>query len=236
MTTSIWDHLFFLAVFVIFPIYSKLTIKAMLQDIEAKGEAAKVNAYRQVIMTWFMFAIIVLLMWLVLGRSWADLGIQVADPVRVSIGLAISVIVIAVIVVPLRSIYNTPDRHGELDSILGDVSVLMPVSIREENWFKAVSVNAGITEELIFRGYLIWYLQQFVGLLWAAAIAVLLFGLAHSYQGLKQLPGILLVAAVAVGLYLYTNSLWVPILFHIALDALQGFYISRIQRARATGS
>ena len=97
-----------------------------------------------------------------------------------------------------------------------------------------VSINAGLTEELIFRGYLIWYLEHFVGLWWAAAIAVLWFGLAHMYQGLKQLPGILVVSFVAVALFIHTRSLLVPVLFHIFHDVFQGYYIAKIRRMSAS--
>lgn len=92
-----------------------------------------------------------------------------------------------------------------------------------------VSLNAGIFEELIFRGYLIWYLSHFLNIAWAATIAVAMFGFAHIYQGIKQLPGILFISATAVLLYLYTGSLLIPILFHVFLDAIQGYYLAKIK-------
>lgn len=122
------------------------------------------------------------------------------------------------IVVQLRNIFLSEERHGELDAQLGDTGLFMPRSKIEENRFFGVPTNAGLSEELIFRGYLIWYLQHFVGLWVAAGIAVVMFGLAHSYQSVKALPGNLFVSPVAVSLYVYTSSLLVPIVFHVALE------------------
>ena len=44
-------------------------------------------------------------------------------------------------------------------------------------------VTAGICEELLFRGFLTWYLAHHVGLPVAAAAQVVIFGVAHLYQG-----------------------------------------------------
>lgn len=236
MNLSFWDHAYVFAVIVVFPIYSKFTIKSVLDDIHKNGEPARIRAYQHVILTWIAFTTYVLLMWWGMDRSWADLGIRGADPVRITIGLAIAASVVALVVLQLRGIYLSGERHNELDTQLGNIGILMPRSRKEGIWFKGVSTNAGLSEELIFRGYLIWYLQHFAGLWWAAAIAVAAFGLAHSYQGLKQLPGIFFISAVAVALYVFTSSLLVPIVFHITLDAIQGHYIVKIRQAQTAVS
>jgi membrane protease YdiL (CAAX protease family) len=232
-TLTLWDHAFALTVFLVFPVYSRMTIAAVLDTIRSGGEAARVDAYQQVIASWVGFAACVGVLWVFFDRSWALVGIRTSSDFQLIVASIVAVAVIALVVVPIRQIANNPDRHGELESQMGDVALFMPQSHREERWFKGVSFNAGVTEELIFRGYLIWYLQHFVSTAWAAVIAVLAFGLAHWYQGAKQLPGILFVSGVAVSLYVYTGSLLVPVLFHIALDAMQGHYIARILRSEA---
>ena len=228
-----WDTLFALLVFVVFPVYSRFTIAGLIETLRREGEKARVAAYQKVIGTWILFAAFVLGLWAITERPWAALGLTPGDASRTGIAIAAAIAVTALIVMPIRYIANTPARHDELPKQLGDVAEFMPQSDREEGWFRLVSLNAGITEELVFRGYLLWYLQHFLATGWAAAVAVLAFGLAHWYQGTRQLPGILLVSAVAVALFLYTGSLLVPVVFHVVLDALQGYYIARIRRAEA---
>ncbi len=227
---TFWDHAFALIVFLAYPVYAKVTIRPALDDILERGEVARISQYKEVILTWMVFAICVFAMWVLFDRNWTDLGIRLPDPVPLAGGLAVAALVILIFVVPLRNMSRSSQRSAEFGPQMGDIALLMPRSKAEEYWFKAVSTNAGITEELIFRGYLIWYLEHFLGLWWAAGIAIFMFGFAHMYQGLKLLPGILLISAVTVCLYVYTGSLVVPVLFHIFLDAIQGHYIARILR------
>ena len=228
-----WDTLFALLVFVVFPVYSRFTIAGVIEILRREGEKARIAAYQKVIATWLAFTAFVIGLWTVTDRPWAAIGVTAGDEARTWVALAVAIAVIALIVLPIRYIAKTPERHDELPKQLGDVAEFMPQSIREEGWFRLVSLNAGITEELIFRGYLLWYLQHFLATAWAAAVAVIAFGLAHWYQGARQLPGILFISAVAVALYLYTGSLLVPVIFHVVIDALQGHYIARIRRAEA---
>lgn len=230
-----WDHIFALIVFLIYPVYSKFTFAAVIEDIRKRGEPARIHAYKETVLTWIVFAYCIPAMWYLFDREWADLGVRAADPVILAIGAFVAAIFVSLFVVPLRNISRSPERLGELESQAGDIGLIMPRSKSEESWFYVVSTNAGLSEELIFRGYLIWYLDHFFELWLAAVIAVLLFGFAHSYQGLKQLPGVLLVSAVAVSLFVYTGSLLIPVLFHIFLDALQGHYIAKILRLQAAG-
>ena len=59
--------------------------------------------------------------------------------------------------------------------------------------------------------------------LWAAALfGVLAFGVAHAYQGLKQIPIVMVLGAAFTGVYLLTGSLWLAMLFHALVDILQG--------------
>jgi membrane protease YdiL (CAAX protease family) len=232
----IWDHVFAIAVFNVFPIYSKLTIVKVLDDIRERGEIARLRAYRGVIVTWIAFSICVLAGWWYFDRDWAELGIRGAEPLRLALAFAVACVIVAAMAVQLRNLARLSDGVAEIDSQLGETAQFMPQSKLEDRWFKVVSTNAGLSEELIFRGYLIWYLGHYVGIGWAATIAVVAFAFAHIYQGVRQLPGLLLVSAVTVSLYVYTESLLVPVLFHIALDATQGHYIAKIRRQKVAAN
>lgn len=226
-----WDHGFAVLVFVIYPVVSGLTIRRTLDRIAAGGEAARIDAYRQVIATWLVFGLYVLGLWFFLGRSWSDLGLVPILDARTVVALAAAAAVVGFVALPLRSLSQSKDGAEKLGEQLRNLAAFLPKTRREERWFYGVSVNAGFNEELIFRGYLIWYLQHFVPIGAAAVIAIFVFAGAHAYQGAKQLPGILFVSAIAVGIYVYTGSLLVPFLFHAALDALQGRYVAVTRRS-----
>lgn len=100
-------------------------------------------------------------------------------------------------------------------------SALIPRTSAERRLAGAVTVTAGISEELLCRGLLIATGVGVFGLpvLVAAVVAVVLFGLAHLYQGATGVLGTAIVGGILTALYLASGSLLLPILVHVALDA-----------------
>ena len=65
--------------------------------------------------------------------------------------------------------------------------------------------------------------------LWGAAIVTsVIFGFGHIYQGVANVPKIVLVGGVFAGLYLLTGSVWLPMLLHAVFDAVQGKAVYRL--------
>ncbi len=84
-----------------------------------------------------------------------------------------------------------------------------------------------VCEEIVFRGYLIWYFSQFAPSHWAVLLSSLAFGLAHSYQGLwANVLTTGSVGLVAALLYVFSGSLWLAMAFHVYLDLNQGRMMS----------
>ncbi|MBT8098417.1 MAG: CPBP family intramembrane metalloprotease [Gammaproteobacteria bacterium] len=221
-----WDHLFALFVFIAYPVLARINFPALAKRVRESGEPAKIQAYVQTILTTLCFALILLGLWFWLQRDWQSLGIRPAPLQQTVYGLVICIAVLGFTVLQFRAMQR--EEMAKLAASLGDLATLMPRTEREQVWFRLVSSNAGISEELLYRGFLIWYFSQLVDVWWAAGIAVLVFTFAHSYQGIKQVPGLLYISSVLVVLYLVSGSLLLPILFHAVYDMLQGFYIARL--------
>ncbi len=123
-----------------------------------------------------------------------------------------------------RTIRNDPKQRQSLRDKLNKVeaSEFLPRTEQEARLFILVSISAGICEELLFRGFLIWYFKVFSVTALAVVLSSVLFGMAHSYQGWKggvQTGAIGLVLAFS---YVLTGSLWIPILLHIMGDIHSG--------------
>ncbi|MGH2718433.1 MAG: CPBP family intramembrane glutamic endopeptidase [Actinomycetota bacterium] len=114
----------------------------------------------------------------------------------------------------------------------GRFAALVPDTASERRMALAVTFTAGISEELLCRGLLIATLVGVFGLpvLVAAILAVLLFGMAHLYQGATGVLGTAIVGAIFTALYLASGSLLLPILVHIALDA-RSLLLARVPAA-----
>ncbi len=104
--------------------------------------------------------------------------------------------------------------------LLPDFSALLPGTMRERLLWAAVAISAGICEEIVFRGWLLSTLHGTLRLNGTALIlvAAVLFGLAHSYQGIAGVVLTGLAGVLFCGLYVVTGSLLAPILLHIVID------------------
>jgi uncharacterized protein len=108
------------------------------------------------------------------------------------------------------------------------VRELMPVSRQERGLFVALSLTAGITEEIVFRGFLLYALLLATASL---PLAVLLssgvFGMVHAYQHpVGVLRAALLGALLAVPL-LVEGSIYPAIAAHALIDVLAGLWLAR---------
>lgn len=153
------------------------------------------------------------------AQAWepvAALRAFLATPGGVVAAAVGGLLVLAALVVP-----PLLARGTNLDEIpaLGDVKAMIPRSMGELRYGAGLSVNAGISEELLMRlglpalGYAVTgdALLAFGG-------AVLLFGLLHAYQGPLGILFTTVLGAAFTALYLVTGSIVVPIVLHALID------------------
>jgi membrane protease YdiL (CAAX protease family) len=195
-----------------------------LMQRAAAGE--QINRGKLYMMTaanhWVLF-VLGLTGWALSGRPWSAIGISLSIDRNFIIGAILVVVAVVFLVFQIYQV-RTADRN-ELQRIktsFAKLTRLMPGNGNELSRFYGLSVTAGIVEEILWRGFLIWYFSQYLPL-WAAVVLVtLFFALAHAYQGWSHLPPIILVGAAFAGLYLLTGSIWLSVLLHAAVDILQG--------------
>jgi len=130
------------------------------------------------------------------------------------IGIAVGAMVIGILLGILMA-----KKLKTSHATLGDIEPLMPRNAAETGWTALLSLNAGLSEECFFRLLLPLLLTGLLhNPLWAFAIATILFGLVHFYQGVVGVVMTALVGAVMAGLYLWTGDLWIAIAAHAGLD------------------
>lgn len=105
------------------------------------------------------------------------------------------------------------------------VQSLLPHSPLEVALWILLSLSAGFSEELVFRGYL---LERFQALTGSAALAVLLqaalFGVSHGYQGVRRCLRITVYALVFGGLARWRRSLRPGMIAHAWTDVASGLF------------
>jgi hypothetical protein len=219
---SLLDTGFVVVFTLLFPLYGILEYQVLLREIEQGAPNARLGAYRKTITVQWIITAILLALWFGRGRSSADLGIRWSNDWTGWAALLIAAGIVAGFEIQRRAIVRNEPLREQLRAATQSLAGLLPHTQRELNYFSLLSVTAGICEELLYRGFLIWYIQQIAGLNWAIVVSSLLFGYGHAYQGLSGFIKTAVAGLVSAGLYVFGGSILVPIVLHMAIDLLQG--------------
>ena len=123
----------------------------------------------------------------------------------------------------LQKLKKNDKEQQALKSQMAYIQWFLPANPKEYRWFMyGVSISAGICEEILFRGYLIQALGDYLPTYGAVIISSVLFGLPHIYQGPIHVIRTAVLGLIMALIYLATESLLVPILLHVLVDMYGG--------------
>jgi membrane protease YdiL (CAAX protease family) len=116
--------------------------------------------------------------------------------------------------------------HLHPENIRGVVTQMAPASLVELALWIALSVSAGICEELIFRGYLQQQCTALTRRIWLGiAISAVFFGLSHGYEGASGMLLIVLYGSFFGILAHLRRSLRAGMFAHAWHDSVSGFVL-----------
>jgi membrane protease YdiL (CAAX protease family) len=191
--------------------------------LEAGEPGTRRKLYRNAILTQWIAVAIVAVLWIAFHRPATALYLHLPGGARLvfSIGLIIGVVAIFAIqhVSVLRA---SSEVRVALRPKLGYATSILPRTADEYRWFLPLAMTAGICEEILYRGYVIWLLSALIGL-WPAAVAsVVLFGIAHAYLGTTGVVRATLVGALLALLVVVLRSLFPVMIIHAVVDLAAG--------------
>jgi membrane protease YdiL (CAAX protease family) len=135
-------------------------------------------------------------------------------------GAVIGGLILGIVLSLILKKKGSPRKIGELPTI-GDIGAIMPRNNAETIWTTLLSLNAGLGEECFFRLLLPLLLVLLLhNLLLSFAIATVIFGLAHIYQGAAGVIVTTILGGIFAVVYLATGNLWLVIALHAGLDVL----------------
>lgn len=223
------DHVFILLLFVMQPIVGAFESRYYMSRVKAGQPAERVRLYRQTALIEWLFFVFLVAAWFDFGRPIADLGFVMSRGAGFWGGLALCIALTAFLLYSWRRAKNaSPAEKSKNIESFGDLVVFLPHTRRELHNFYGVSITAGIVEEVVYRGFVIWYLGQFMPVWGAVVVSSVAFGLGHSYQGASGALRTGLIGLAFGALYVITGSIWLPIIAHALLDLLQGAAIQEI--------
>lgn len=188
----------------------------------------KFKLYGETMITQWLLVCIIMSYWILTKRSFHSLlyfkspigsfGINAQFLWSFGLGIVLCVGVFALLICLSKTI------RLRIINLLTDESIqfLLPSTLGERLYFLFIAITAGVCEEFIFRGVMVYYLIHFpvqLSLIVIGIISSLLFGIVHLYQGFKGVLMTAYLGGVLVILFIGTGTLWVPIILHVLIDA-----------------
>ena len=176
--------------------------------------------YRNIVGQQFLFGCVALIA--MLGER-LELRFGRVDPLAIGIAVAI----VAVLVLLMRPRWKVGVARHE-----PRLALISPRTRTERRWWIAVSIAAGISEELVWRGVVATLLWSLTGeWILAAVVTSVAFGISHAMQGWKGAAIITIIALVMQAYVYWTGGLLLAMAMHAAYDVIAGLSYGRLADA-----
>ena len=202
--------------------FRRLQINARL----ARPVRTKLTLYARIICWQWLLVAAMMLVIRRHGLSMADVGERFGDA-RLTLAVTAGLLLIlgAVTVIILRRIQRSPPER--LAARVGPLRHILPAFGPEMVAFAFVSLNAGVCEELLYRGWLVNLLRAATGSAWIAiVVGAAAFGIGHVYQGTKGMLRTGFVGLQLAYLFVVVDSLIPGQALHAAVDLVTAFALA----------
>ncbi|HIF98081.1 MAG TPA: CPBP family intramembrane metalloprotease [Myxococcales bacterium] len=218
------DHILAGLIAVAYTVYSKLDWQRRSRPRLLVGDPrARFDVYRETIIGHWLMTIVVIAWWFWAGRAASGIGLSAPAGRAFWVGAAVAAVIVAVLVGQVFQVRRSAQAQATIrKQFTGDTVLIVPHGEAERRLFIGLSFTAGICEEVLYRGFLIGYLTTWMTAWPAVAVSAVAFGLGHLYLGWVGVARAAVTGGLLGAAYLWTGSLWVPIVLHIAVDISSG--------------
>lgn len=176
--------------------------------LRSRSQHDRRKRYRQTVTLIVVLLGLLALNWSINGRSIVALGLEAPTSTGALIGLCLAILF-------LLAMASIARRHAPSPAAL--TNTLLPVTPEERRAFVPVVLAAGIGWELLYRGFLLFFLTPHIGVLAAVLLAALSYALAHAPRDARQALGAAISALLFCVAYTLTGSLWWLIILHVGM-------------------
>lgn len=194
---------------------------------EAEGRAKPlITQYRQALIFLWGATAVVLAVWVGASRPLAGLGLDAPSGLAFAGAMAFSILASLAYASQILTLRRSGRARAQLADQLAaqdGVRSVLPTTRREMGWFRIAALSAGVGEEILFRGFLLWAFAHWMPVWAAGGCALAVFTLAHLYQeNARALAGVAVTGAVMTVLVVVSGSLFPAMLLHAAIDLAGG--------------
>lgn len=180
--------------------------------------------YRKSMAIIAIFLTILCVDWMSSSRGFTQLGLSAPTTYSAIAGCLVAVCVVVGLFLALSTKANM-QKAAKADD---QADTILPESRDELRPFVIFTIVAGFGWEVLYRGFLLFWLSPFIGLVPAVVASSMAYGLSHRYETMAKTTGSLVSALLFTTGYAATGSLWWLIILHTALPLAIMFAVSRM--------
>ncbi len=223
---SALDHAFAVVLVLGLPAYAAWEFPKTFRKLEAGVPGARASEYVWTIATQWCLTISLVTCWLTIGLPLAWMGLKLPPTTDSATTTSLfSIVVVAFCLQQARTVARSPEARAQIVAQLDAqpaVRALIPRTRAEARLFVAFALTAGSCEEVLYRGYLLWYFDGFLERGIAVLVVTLAFGVAHAYQGVRGIALSGILGGLSMALYLLTGALIASIVLHATMNLAHG--------------
>ena len=217
------QHLLALFLIVVAPIWDHFATERLKASKESR---VKIAYYRTMVIVSWIASVIALLA--VGWRTILTFNLSAASPSWLpqhtgARTFVAGVLIVLLLVIALSALQarRSAAIQEKMERAFLRLSFILPLTDTERAWWIFVSLTAGITEEILYRGFLIHYLFAapfHIGLAAAVSASSVIFGAPHLYQGVAGAMSAAILGFIFSAIFLMTGTLLVPMVLHALID------------------
>jgi membrane protease YdiL (CAAX protease family) len=207
-----------LIVGIVFPIYVLLTSKEAIRQLEEHPEKLS-GVYKSTGLLLLIMTTIVLIALSIENVHFSRIGLGFLNVPKI---IALLVLIPLALLYLLNNMSLSDSNLQKLSTGYEEVKHLLPSTRNQLKWTTLIAFIAGTCEEVIYRGFLYWQLNQYFGMIPSVLMANFAFGVAHATTKWKNAVKAFGLGLLFSAIYLLTDLLWLSMLLHILIDIYAG--------------
>ena len=225
LQVTVFDHLLVVLLAAVLPVGGYFSLRKIRRQVAAGiAHTARIADYRNNMIIMWAVTLMAIVLWLQFGRDWSALGLAPVSGSGLAVGLALLLAGSLVFfnVYYYLQVERSDAAAKQVVTMTEGFEMVLPHTRRELKWFYGLSVTAGITEEILYRGFLMAYLAAAMPMPAAIVVSSLIFALAHLYQGISGASRTFVVGLALAITYVLSGSLLFAIIAHVLVDVVGG--------------
>ena len=211
---------------VVYPLIGLRRFRRIEHLPEPLPSRTRLRIYWSLLVSQWILVLLTALLFAGAGRTLADIGQSLGPrPMQTIVTACVMLAAFA-----LLSFFTTRQlRNAKLSDLpqrMRRAGKILPQTGEECAWFALVALTAGVCEEILYRGFLPWFVDAHLGVAGVGyVVAAIIFGFGHAYQGKDGMAVTAVLGLFFGSVAFFVRSLVPGQLLHVAIDLVNGIAV-----------